>query len=287
MVAIGGLALYDATFLHQRFALAAGRMMLRVGLERPFRLNYPPPIPDWWERWVVELAEPVVGPVADTAFRLPGVPEYAQRVTSLLFNERGDILAFAKHLVRDEPSETSIAAQELLTTTPAPSFRIPELLAHGRFEDVAFHMHQPMPPGGHRQPRSTPELIETVVDDLQAALGSLPNPPGTPDHYVPVHRDFLAINLRRASDGNLYLIDWDNVGWGPPLTDELAYWMGGVAREFGPTGSRQASKVHRLLRRRGSDDQIREAVEWRLGHKPTEALAGEQRIRDGVLELLR
>jgi len=110
-VALGGLALYDATFLHQRFALAAGRILLRLGVERPFRLRYAPPIPDWWDRWLTEVAEPRVGPVAHTAFRLPGLPDYAQRVTTLLFDPNGKVLAFAKHLVRDEPSKASIAAQ--------------------------------------------------------------------------------------------------------------------------------------------------------------------------------
>ncbi|MCP5114934.1 MAG: hypothetical protein GY953_29230, partial [bacterium] len=224
-VAIGGLALYDATYLHQRFALWSGRVLLRLGIERPFRLNYQPPVPDWWERWIAEVAEPKVGPVAHTAFRLPGTPDFAQRVTTLLFEAEDRVLAFAKHLVRDEPSEASIAAQEQLLATPSPVFRIPRLLAHGRFEDMAFHMHEPLPTGHHRQPEPKPALIHSVIDDLQTRLAGLPQPPGTRDDYVPVHRDFLAINLRRASDGNLWLIDWDNVGWGPPLTDELAYWM--------------------------------------------------------------
>jgi hypothetical protein len=208
-------------------------------------------------------------------------------VTSLLFDKDGRILAFAKHLVRDEPSELSTAAQELLTADPARSFHIPALLAHGRFEDMAYHMHAPLPGGGHRQPKPDPDVIEAVIDELQSKLAGLPGPDGTPDHFVPVHRDFLAINLRRASDGHLWLIDWDNVGWGPPLTDELAFWMGGVARRFGPTGNRRIVQTLELLRRRGSDEQIREAIEWRLGHKPQEALPAEQAIRDGLLELLR
>jgi len=286
-VQIGGFGLYDATFLHQRFALVAGRVLLRLGIERPFWLGYEPPVPDWWDRWIGEVAEPMVGPVADTAFRLPGLPEYAQRVTTLLFDTDGRILAFAKHLVRDEPSDLSIAAQELLTAEPAATFRTPALLAHGRFEDMAYHMHAPLPGGGHRQPRPDPGVIEAVIDELQTKLADLPKPADTPAHFVPVHRDFLAINLRRASDGHLWLIDWDNVGWGPPLTDELAYWMGGTARRVGPTGARRTALVHDLLRRRGTDEQIREAIQWRLGHKPQEALAAEQTIRDGLLKRLR
>ncbi|MBT8165877.1 MAG: phosphotransferase [Acidimicrobiia bacterium] len=286
-VQVGGLGLYDATFLHQRFALAAGRVLLRLGIERPFRLRYAPPVPRWWDRWIAEVAEPMVGPVAHTAFRLPGLPEYAQRVTTLLFDGDGQILAFAKHLVRDEPSKLSIVAQELLTADPAATFKTPALLAHGRFEDMAYHMHAPLPDGGHRQPRPDPDTIEGVIDELQAKLAGLPRPADTPAHYVPVHRDFLAINLRRGSDGHLWLIDWDNVGWGPPLTDELAYWMGGMARRFGPTGRRRIDQVHELLGRRGTDEQIRAAIEWRLGHKPTEALPAEQTIRDGLLERLR
>ncbi|NNC92568.1 MAG: phosphotransferase [Acidimicrobiia bacterium] len=286
-VATGGLALYDATFLHQRFAMAVGRRLLRFGIEWPFRLRYQPPVPDWWDRWIEDVAEPAVGAVAATAFRLPGLPDYAPRITALLFDGNGQILAFAKHLVRDEPSDLSITAQELLTARPAGSFHIPALLAHGRFEDMAYQMHAPLPSGGHRQPEPEPTGIERVIDELQSRLAALPRAAGTPEHYVPVHRDFLAINLRRGADGHLWLIDWDNVGWGPPLTDELAFWMGGVARRFGRTGIRQAEHVLRLLRRRGSDGEIREAIEWRLRHQPREALSGEQRIRDGVWSLLK
>jgi hypothetical protein len=286
-VAVGGLGLYDATFLHQRFALSVGRQLLRFGLDWPFRLRYQPPVPDWWDRWIKEVAEPAVGPVTATAYRLPGLRDYAPRITSLLFDDAGRILAFAKHLVRDEPSGLSITAQELLTARPASSFHIPALLAHGRFEDMAYQMHAPLPEGGHRQPDPEPTGIERVIDELQSRLAALPRPPDTPDHYVPVHRDFLAINLRRGADGHLWLIDWDNVGWGPPLTDELAFWMGGVARRLGPTGIRQAEQVLRLLRRRGGDAEIREALTWRQRHKPEEALPGEQRIRDGVWDLLR
>lgn len=286
-VATGGLALYDATFLHQRFALSTGRLLLGLGLERPFRLHYRPPVPTWWDRWLAEVAEPEVGPIAHTAFRLPGLPDYAPRVTSLLFDDQARVVAFAKHLVRDEPSDSSITAQHLLTDTPASTFRTPRLLTHGRFEAMAFQMHEPLPSGGHRQPKPDPQLIESVIDDVQSRLAVLPKPGGTPKHYVPVHRDFLAINLRRASDGNLYLIDWDNVGWGPPLTDELAFWMGGLARRIGPTGPRRVAQVLILLRRRGDDAQIREAIEWRLGHKQQEALPAEQRIRDEVMKQLR
>jgi hypothetical protein len=286
-VQVGGLGLYDATFLHQRFALSAGRLLLRLGIERPFRLRYDPPVPDWWDRWIGEVAEPLVGPVAHTAFRLPGLPDFAPRVTTLLFDPDDRILAFAKHIVRDEPSRLSIAAQELLTAEPPATFKTPALLAHGRFEDTAFHMHAPLPGGGHRQPHPDPEVIEGVIDEMQTKLAVLPKPADTPAHFVPVHRDFLAINLRRASDGHLWLIDWDNVGWGPPLTDELAYWMGGTARRVGPTRAGRTAQVHELLQRRGTDDQIREAIEWRRGHKPQEALPAEQRIRDELVRRLR
>lgn len=281
-VAVGGLTLYDATYLHQRFALWSGRALLRLGVERPFRLPYRPPVPAWWDRWIREIAEPRVGPVAQAAFRLPGTPDFAQRVTSLLFDARGEVLAFAKHLVRDEPSDFSVVAQERLMATPSDVFRIPRLLAHGRFENMAFYMHEPLPPGHHRQPGRDPGAIHAVIDDLQLRLAGLARPAGTPESHVPVHRDLVAINLRLAADGNLWLLDWDNVGWGPPLTDELSYWMGGIARRFGPTGPRRVEEVLGLLRSRGDETQIRQAVEWRQGHKPQEALPAEQKIRDGI-----
>jgi len=104
---------------------------------------------------------------------------------------------------------------------------------------------------------------------------------------VPVHRDFLAINLWRGADGDLWLVDWDNVDRGPPLTEDLAFWMGGVARRAGPRGTRQTEQVLRLLRRRGGDAETREAIEWRLRHKPEEALPAAQKIRDGIQALLK
>ena len=284
-VALQGLGLYDATFLHQRVALIAGRALLSASLEFPFRLKYDPPVPIWWDRWLDEVAEPLVGPVADTAFRLPGQPDFAQRVTVLLFDARAHPLAFAKLLARDEPSELSIAAQEELEAEPPTSFRIPRLLAHGRFDDMAYQLHEMLPGGRHSPPAFDPKVVHNVIDELQNRLGSLPRPAETPESYVPAHTDFLSINLRRASDGNLWLIDWDNVGWAPPLTDELAFWMGGFARRFGPTSPRRVEQVRELLRARGTDEQIATAIAWRKERRPLEAIKGEQIIRD-LLETL-
>jgi hypothetical protein len=281
-IALQGLGLYDATFLHQRFALAAGRLLLGLGLEFPFRLRYDPPVPEWWDRWLAEVAEPLLGPVAHTAFRLPGQPGFAQRVTVLLFGTDARPLAFGKLLARDEPSALSVAAQEELTANPPASFHIPHLLAHGRFDNMAYQLHEILPAGPHRQPGFDPAMVHRVIDELQDRLGSLPRTPETPESHVPAHTDFLSINLRRAADGNLWLIDWDNVTWAPPLTDELAYWMGGVARRFGPTGRRRIEQVRELLRSRGTDEQIATAIAWRKVGRPVEAIKGEQIIRDGL-----
>ena len=202
-----------------------------------------------------------------------------------MFDSEARPLAFAKLLARDEPSVFSIAAQEKLTAQTPATFRIPQLLGHGRFDDMAYQLHETLPAGRHRQPDFDPNLVHEVIDELQDRLSSLPRPPGTPGSYVPAHTDFLSINLRRASDGNLWLIDWDNVNWAPPLTDELAYWMGGFARRFGPTSPRRVEQVRELLRARGTDEQIATAIAWRKERRPLEAIKGEQIIRD-LLETL-
>ncbi len=225
-----------------------------------------------------------MGPVADVAFRLPGEPDYAQRVTALLFDSDARVLAFSKHLVRDAPGDLSVAAQEELVGNPPQSFKIPRLLAHGYFDDLAYQVHERLPAGEHRQPKFDPDLVYRVIDELQERLAAFTRPPGTPAEYVPAHTDFLSINLRRAADGNLWLIDWDNVAFAPPLTDELAYWMGWYARRFGPTTARRVEQVRNLLRDRGTDEQIAAAIEWRKTRKPFESLAGEQVIRDGLDE---
>jgi hypothetical protein len=38
-----------------------------------------------------------------------------------------------------------------------------------------------------------------------------------------MHGDLTPWNLRRTSEGVLFLLDWEEAGWGPPRADEVLY----------------------------------------------------------------
>jgi aminoglycoside phosphotransferase (APT) family kinase protein len=38
-----------------------------------------------------------------------------------------------------------------------------------------------------------------------------------------MHGDFVPWNLREDSQGQLWLLDWEDAGWGPPLADLVRY----------------------------------------------------------------
>ena len=51
----------------------------------------------------------------------------------------------------------------------------------------------------------------------------LPPAVGIPPHWRPIHGDYVPWNLREDSSGQLWLLDWEDAGWGPPLADFVRY----------------------------------------------------------------
>ena len=297
--ALGGLALYDATYLHQRFALTVGRILLRLRLGGLLRLHYEPPLPglEWWQAWVRQIAEPVLGPVSSAAFRLRGDrSREPTRVSALLFDQDGRSLGFVKLWrppAADDPGwgkfphwRNMITILRTLGSELADTFRVPQLLAEGSYGNRSYIIQRSLPQGAQQGLPHDPPRLYAIVDELQARLAFLERPRDVPDYYVPIHGDVTPVNVRIAPDGWLWLLDWDKAGWGPPLADELRYWLADFGRRPGLV-HRKASRVAALLHHRGTESQILEALAWRECVRPREGEQAEQAMRDALNRLLR
>jgi hypothetical protein len=264
--AYSGLALYDTRFLHQRIALKLGPVLARTGLLRLFPRMDPDVDWEWWERWIAEIAEPIIGRTDQIALR--SVPYLGDvKVHGILMGSRGEPLGFVKVGGRVFGGMEE-AAWGLLASRPPESFRVPACLAAGEMAGVRYRLHQPLPEGPHRRPPFRPRKLWTVIDEYQRGLRDLPRPRGTDPGHAPCHGDLQVINLRVARDGNWWLFDWGGVHWGPRLGDELNYWASMFESRVRPNPQRDADQVIRLLRGRGSRGEIIEAARM-LGSQPT------------------
>jgi hypothetical protein len=259
-----GLALYEAVERRQRFALAGMNLLTRIGLQT-LMPNAAARAMDWgwWERWIDEVARPVVGAVGHVAVRIPATA----RVCVLLMDRDGRPTGFAKILDAEEPEQSSRVLKLLAEAGPR-SFRVPAILAEGVFDGTAFSLSEPLPEGPHRRPPRDVVRVRAVLDEFTDHLSPIERPPAVPAHHVLCHTGFTPRNLRVTGDGGWWLFDLDNVRWGPRLAAELRYWSADFAYRARPRVGRAAAHVLRLLRERGTDDEIREAVHW-PGHTRT------------------
>ncbi len=101
------------------------------------------------------------------------------------------------------------------------AFGVPEPLRFGSMGDWQYLAAAPLPPGLHRPPHHPP--LRAILQEIEAALGGLPRPPGTPDHWRPMHGDFAPWNLHQVRGGSLVLVDWEAAGWAPPGADAVFY----------------------------------------------------------------
>jgi hypothetical protein len=102
---------------------------------------------------------------------------------------------------------------------PAPSFRVPACRHSFTYEGWSVREFEPLPQF-HRPAQWDPERIRQVAADVSRALkGSLERPPDIPPHWIPMHGDLVPWNLREDQKGELWLLDWEDAGWGPPLAD--------------------------------------------------------------------
>ena len=266
--AVSGLALYTPLYARQVAAVAATRALLRLGAGRVLRLRPQVELPDdgAWRRWLAEVVEPHVGPVADQAW----LPRTDDRTCALLLDAAGAPLAFVKLRSHEEADRSEPAVLRLLATRPARTFRTPRLIADADFLHRHARVLEPLPEGPHRRPPRDPARVAAVVDELQELLEDLPRPAGVPARWRPAHGDLSPRNVRVAGDGHWWVYDWEYAGWGPRLADELRYWIADHAFRRGTDPVRDAERVLALLLRRGSESDVVDALHRRHFGKPAE-----------------
>jgi hypothetical protein len=280
-----GLALYDSTLLHQRAALALGTALLNLRLLRILRLE---PLPvslldqRWWNAWCERIAVPTIGPVARAAFRL-----WEDRVVALLMTASGRPCGFVK-VWRDPPGPPrpdpymQPAVLSRLSVKPPSSFRVAALLLEGTLDGWLYQLFEPLPVGPHRPVAGEPRRMARIFDEMRERLGDLPRRPQVPPNHVIGHGDFTPRNVRRASDGQVWILDWEYASWSPPLVDELQFWTARFALRTMPRPGRDGRRIVALLRERGSDEDIVEALRWGAYMTPEQS-----RIADVVAREVR
>ena len=143
----------------------------------------------------------------------------------VLLLRRGRAVATVK--VRDEagPLEVEARALETVSRHSPGSFAVCEPLAAGTAGSHHWLALAPMPSWPHRPAWRAP--VRHIVEELQSALANSSRPPNTPDHWLPVHGDLAPWNLRRLGKA-VWLLDWEQSGWGPPEAD-AAYFRAAAA----------------------------------------------------------
>jgi hypothetical protein len=276
-----GLGLFDAHTPLRELAVSGARVLAGSPATLLFRSPRAARSVDtaFWDRWVAEVAEPVTGPVGSAA-----LARRTGRDDVLLMDRRGVPLAFVKMATSPEARQRMERERGILLRLqdgrPA-AFRVPRVVDRGGDGERTWHILEPLPDGPHTRPPEDEDQIAAIVDDLRRCLAGHPRPAETPAHFVPGHGDLTHRNLRRASDGRLWLFDWEYARWMPRLADELRYWAAHFAFGVIPRPRASARRILEILRGRGTDGDVREAVAWPEFNRP-----GEAAIREAVRSLL-
>jgi thiamine kinase-like enzyme len=103
------------------------------------------------------------------------------------------------------------------------SFRVTACTGSFSHESWSVRQYEPLP-RLHQPARWNPQRTRRVAEDAALALEKLlPRPSGVPDHWRPMHGDYVPWNVREDARGELWLLDWEDAGWGPPLADVVRY----------------------------------------------------------------
>ena len=168
---------------------------------------------------------------------------------------------------------------------PVPSFRVPACTTSFRVEDWSVRQFELLPEF-HQPALWDPQRIRQVASDASRALaGALERSPEIPAHWRPIHGDLVPWNLREDALGQLWLLDWEDAGWGPPLADYLRYLVASYSLSWSD-GHGIAAKVRAMLKAEPLD-ALQEAGRFWLQHRnfrPVESTRGwpRQKARDAA-----
>jgi hypothetical protein len=148
-------------------------------------------------------------------------PQARRTGFGVLLLQRDRRLAFVKVFCGAHNGEATWSALEALARHPVRDCQIPRPLAHGGHGDWSWMATSPIPWFPHRPARHPP--VARIAADISDRLREVFDPAGVPGHWQPMHGDLAPWNLRRVGPRSLWLLDWDDVGWGPPGADAVYY----------------------------------------------------------------
>jgi len=186
------------------------------------RIPFQPPLDtDSWETLLHHWREEIT-PFDSFAVHRARDPQRSGLAFLLLRD--GEPRAFVK--LRGDPEGSGVLTHEhrCLSTVwkgGPETFHVVEPLLIGRVGTWHYFATRPLEPQMHRPPIAPP--IEEITSEIRGLLAPLPKPTGTPDHWVPMHGDFTPWNLRQFPGRELFLLDWENAGWGAPGSDYVLY----------------------------------------------------------------
>lgn len=156
--------------------------------------------------------------------------------------------------------------------------RIPALLAEHTVEGWTGRRFEVVPRLS-RTPTCPLSRIIGVANDVSARLAAvIPRPCGTAAHWRPMHGDFTPWNLREDRAGALWLLDWEDAAWAPPVADLVRY----VAAVHSLRHEREQELVNAIIADvPGTRTELGEAGRFWTGHHNFRLTPGEN-MSDGM-----
>jgi glycosyltransferase involved in cell wall biosynthesis len=142
-----------------------------------------------------------------------------------------------------------------------PSFRVPACVYSFRVGTWSVRQYEPLPQF-HRPADWDPKRIRQVADDASRALaGAIDRSPDIPSHWCLMHGDLVPWNLREDDRGKLWLMDWEDAAWGPPLADFVRFIVAYNSLGW-DSPSRIASRVKAILASESAEALHEVATFW-------------------------
>jgi hypothetical protein len=168
---------------------------------------------------------------------------------------------------------------------PVSSFRVPLCTDSFRLGEWRVRQYEALPQF-HRPAAWDNARIRRVAADVPRALaGAFERPADIPSHWRPMHGDLVPWNLREDDQGQMWLVDWEDAGWGPPLADLVRFLV--AYHSLGWSGpARIAALVRATLAKESAEAVLEVARFWLQHHNlrpvPTSRNWAHAKVKDMV-----
>lgn len=101
-------------------------------------------------------------------------------------------------------------------------FLSPTPLSHHHLTHVSVLVTEPLPLDKDRPSLSPP--LARIVRSIRSSLCNLRRGAGVPHHWQPAHGDLSPWNIRESGP-RIYIVDWEEARYAPPLADQLYFHL--------------------------------------------------------------